>query len=32
MTGAPSEVALKQLDEVAIKSTVEPKADEKADA
>ena len=32
MTGAPSEVALKQLAELAIKSTVEPKADEKADA
>ncbi len=32
MTGAPSEVALKQLAELAIKSTVEPKTDEKADA
>ena len=32
MTGAPSEVAPKQLAELAIKSTVEPKADEKADA
>lgn len=31
MTGAPSEVALKQLAELAIKSTVEPKA-ENADA
>ena len=32
MTGAPSEVAPKQLAELAIKSTVEPKTDEKADA
>lgn len=32
MTGAPSEVALKQLAELAIKSTVEPKTAEKADA
>ncbi|MBR2005579.1 MAG: aspartate--tRNA ligase [Thermoguttaceae bacterium] len=31
MTGAPSEVAPKQLAELAIKSTVEPKTDEKAD-
>lgn len=32
MTGAPSEVAPKQLAELAIKSTVEPKTDEKANA